>query len=137
MAGEIVPPTLGAKSFNCPHCSAVAHQTWYKLFMDMYEKDQYPWVPTPDIFQRLGELPREGRDRLREFFQQRLSKMPFIEVKEDGYVHLRNELENTSVSRCYSCDKLALWVADQLVYPHQKYFIAPAAEMPENVRTDF
>ncbi len=31
MAGEIVPPLLGAKSFNCPHCSAVAHQTWISI----------------------------------------------------------------------------------------------------------
>jgi hypothetical protein len=25
--------TLGAESFSCPHCNAVAHQDWFSLFL--------------------------------------------------------------------------------------------------------
>ena len=39
MSGKTITPTLGSKSFSCPHCGAIAHQTWYCLFVEGYEKD--------------------------------------------------------------------------------------------------
>ena len=28
-----VEPSLGANSFSCPHCNALAHQWWFRLFL--------------------------------------------------------------------------------------------------------
>src|SRR5260370_28128969 len=33
MGSHDVEPQLGAESFSCPHCNAVAHQDWYSLFL--------------------------------------------------------------------------------------------------------
>jgi hypothetical protein len=33
MVPHDVEPQLGAHSFSCPHCNAVAHQDWFSLFL--------------------------------------------------------------------------------------------------------
>jgi hypothetical protein len=33
MDSHSVEPQLGAESFSCPHCHAVARQDWYSLFL--------------------------------------------------------------------------------------------------------
>jgi hypothetical protein len=33
MTSQEDEPKLGAESFSCPHCNAVAHQDWYSLFL--------------------------------------------------------------------------------------------------------
>ena len=33
MNSQNMEPQLGAESFSCPHCNAVAHQDWYSLFL--------------------------------------------------------------------------------------------------------
>jgi hypothetical protein len=78
MSAKIVPPELGEKSFSCPHCSAIAHQTWYKVFVDSYEKDAKPWVPDADIVERIqNDRDFDGdKGRLMSFFG-RKSKREF------------------------------------------------------------
>src|SRR6185295_10587750 len=33
MASKEIKPKLGAESFSCPHCNAVAHHDWFSLFL--------------------------------------------------------------------------------------------------------
>jgi hypothetical protein len=33
MASQDIEPQLGAESFSCPHCDAVAHHHWFSLFV--------------------------------------------------------------------------------------------------------
>jgi hypothetical protein len=33
MVSHDVEPQLGADSFSCPHCNAVAHRDWFSLFL--------------------------------------------------------------------------------------------------------
>jgi hypothetical protein len=42
MSPKPVEPQLGAASFTCPHCGAVAHQTWYRLFLVNHERGDKP-----------------------------------------------------------------------------------------------
>jgi hypothetical protein len=70
MSGEGIVPALGGRSFSCPNCGAIAHQTWYNLFMDQYEKDQNPWTPDEEVFERLDrDLGQEASDSVREYFK--------------------------------------------------------------------
>jgi hypothetical protein len=43
MPGQVVP-RLGAPSFSCPHCGAVALQTWFHLYLSPADKDHPPSV---------------------------------------------------------------------------------------------
>ena len=33
MTSQEDEPKLGAESFSCPHCNAVAHQDWFSIFL--------------------------------------------------------------------------------------------------------
>jgi hypothetical protein len=44
MAGREVAPQLGALSYSCPHCRALAHQLWFRLYVDNFERNQEPRV---------------------------------------------------------------------------------------------
>jgi hypothetical protein len=39
-----VEPQLASDSFSCPHCTAIAHQSWYKLFLHDFTQGQVPAV---------------------------------------------------------------------------------------------
>ena len=75
MTDKTVTPSLGAKSFTCLHCGAVAHQTWFKLFRDGYAEDKYPWVPDQGMIDDIKsnkDLP--GKEHLLKFLERRIAK---------------------------------------------------------------
>ena len=45
--------------------------------------------------------------------------------------------DTVRISVCFTCDKLAVWIGEKLVFPPIRRGIAPAADMPEAIRTDF
>jgi len=137
MSSEGIVPALGQHSFSCPSCGAIAHQTWYRLFLDQYEKDSSPWMPDEKTFETLErDFGPDARRSMGEYFKKRLSKKPFREDLEQT-LWVRGQLDNVYASQCYSCNHYSIWIADELIYPHQKYSVAPAADMPDEIRTDF
>jgi Domain of unknown function (DUF4145) len=137
MAAVTITPSLGSKSFSCPHCGAMAHQTWYQLYVVGYTDDTSPWMPEPGIIDTINrDSPGGGGDSLRKYFNTRLSRKPFLNQR-DNYINSKQALDNVFVSECYSCDQYSIWVADELIYPNIKYSISPTTEMPDNVKTDF
>jgi hypothetical protein len=137
VSGKAVTPALGAQSFTCPHCGALAHQTWLRPYVDMYRKDQPPSMPAPDIV----DLIRAGgnsevKERLIEYFKRIVAREVFIETRQTS-VLLNSELSNVSISRCYSCEAFTLWVADKVIYPEQVLTVQPNEDMPYEIRLDF
>src|ERR1700744_585707 len=136
MSGEAITPVLGENSFSCPHCGAVAHQTWYDLFLNAYKKDNSPWIPDDGMLERFERDLPKGGDSILEYFKKKHSKKLFCENHTEGS-WLKDQLDNSFVSECYSCGRYSLWVADNLVYPQRTYTVMPAADMPDDVRADF
>lgn len=137
MSGKAITPTLGAKSFTCPHCGAVAHQTWYSLYRDGYDKDNHPWTPDPDTIERIKkEKDLPGKEDLIRFFERKLTKEVFFEIHENTS-YLRGEVINLYLSTCFSCERVAVWIADRLVHPENTSSIHPNDEMPDEIRPDF
>ena len=139
MTDKTVIPILAAKSFTCPYvvCGALSHQVWFSAFVDPYDKENEPWMPTASVIEELRNAPRsQEKDELIKFAERKLSKELFLETIENT-VYLRSRLENLNISRCYSCRKFALWVADDLIYPATTSIILPDEEMPANILADF
>jgi hypothetical protein len=83
MAAKAVPPQLGAKSFSCPHCGALADQTWFKVFIDTYRKEDAPRIPDPNIISAIEAdetLPAETKENWSLYFKRILDKELFIET---------------------------------------------------------
>lgn len=137
MNAKSVKPTLGANSFTCPHCGAVSHQSWSRVYSRQCEKDQAPWMPKPDIVENLKNDPQiTNKDGLIKYFERILTKELFAEALDDG-VYCRTELKNLFVSKCYSCDEHTLWIADNIIYPASTSVIEPSADMPQSLISDF
>lgn len=138
MAAKQVVPALGLDSFSCPHvnCGAIAHQTWYKLFGDYYGGDDgKPWLPSQadlEDFKRKQAFTAE----VLTFFERLANREVFLETHEASK-YLRTEVMNVCASKCFSCGGVALWRADELIYPLNHVAVEPNEGMPMDVRADF
>jgi hypothetical protein len=137
MAAKEIVPALGLESFSCPHieCGAIAHQSWFKLYVSMHEKDDRPWVPGEDDLKRLKAQKHMAPDVV-SFLKRLMQREVFLETHNDN-AYLNNELMNVHASKCYSCKRIALWRADELIYPINHVSIAPNEGMPADVKADF
>ena len=108
---EPIYPTLGKESFSCPHCGAIAHQTWFYCYGAGYSENKRPFIP-------LG-IQSDADQELVNWVRNVWSKKVFFYTYDEPAV-LRDRLENLYISLCYSCHGLAVWIADRLIFPASK-----------------
>jgi len=127
------PPSTRSKAFSCPHCGAFADQTWFKL--GATRKEGAPFFDTAGARQNLATLKidSDGRARMLSF----LDRLDSGEVFFDGDSALYNPLCNIDISRCRSCNKVALWIANRLLHPVHQFSIPPHPDLPPDIHTDY
>jgi len=114
MAARQIVPALGLDSFSCPHleCGAIAHQTWYKLHVLRHEKESRPWLPGEEALRQL-KADKNTPPSVITHLEKVMQRNVFFETH--SYTQLNTHLVNIHASRCYSCDRIALWRADELL----------------------
>src|SRR6266404_7640923 len=66
--------------------------------------------------------------------EQMVSGRPFLEVHRE----FRNrDVQNVSISYCFNCNEMCLWVCDQLVWPRRAGGPEPKLDAPPNVRREY
>ena len=119
MNSQNMEPQLGAESFSCPHCNAVAHQDWYSLFL-MPENATELRVLTPEAVTASTLRQGEGElDDIKEIdqFVERLKKNELTFEYQKHSQSVKVKMANLHVSNCHSCNGFALWVGGRLVFP--------------------
>ena len=51
---------------NCPHCGALASQTWYGAYADRLKEGSAPYIPGPEFIDKVLndlEIPTEVKDQ--------------------------------------------------------------------------
>lgn len=105
------PPAIDQIRFDCPHCHAFAQQTWF--------------LCNPRVHQST-----EG--------QANAILSSDLEITGQAWVSRSDSVfGNLSVSQCYSCKKLAVWVLGNIVYPVTKVSIPPNPDLPEDIKADY
>ena len=120
MTSHDVEPKLGAESFSCPHCSAVAHHDWYSLFL-MPENAAELRVLTPEAVTASTLRQGEGElDDIKEIdqFVERLKRNELTFAYQKHAQSVKVKMANLHVSNCHSCDGFSLWVSGRLVFPY-------------------
>jgi hypothetical protein len=137
MAAKEIVPALGLESFSCPHveCGAIAHQTWFRLFVLRHEGENRPWLPNEEAIREI-KADKQAPPDVITYFEKLMQRKVFFETHENN-AYLKTELKNVHASKCYSCGQIALWRADELIYPVNHISIAPNEGMPANVKADF
>ena len=131
------PPTISETAFNCPHCGALAKQFWFSSHAEPLKKDSTPTFLNADMLDELNldhiEEPVD-REKLRRWAQRMGEGRPFFESNRSGHDF---DVQNLSISKCYNCNDIAIWIYDGLVWPQQGVASLPNPDLPMDVREDY
>jgi Domain of unknown function (DUF4145) len=103
-----------------------------------FEKGQKPEVPSRDLIDLIKKDTNSDIDTKRSlvrYIERATAKEIFLDGQHTRYNS--PAVINVWLSLCYSCAKMSLWHADDLIYPTQKFEVAPNEDMPEDVRVEF
>lgn len=139
-----VPPSISAEAFSCPHCGALADQTWHCAHAQRTDKGEAPRVWTASVVSHVKEDLRSQHDPARrELLERWLPDLerralghPFL-TKHDKEKYVWLDLANIFVSQCYSCEQIAIWRHDALLYPPARHDVAPNPDLDADIRADF
>ena len=133
-----VQPSISETAFNCPHCGALTTQTWYKLGATVFkDKNDTPSL----ILIKKDEIPglldkHEGDEHIAQYVTKAASGQVFLEPNPQG-TYVSNAVKNLWTSRCYNCDRLAVWQYDKMISPFERHAPEPNPDLPDDVRIDY
>ena len=128
MIEKDVAPSLGRKSFTCPHCGAITQQNWYCLSISTFVSPS-PETMTPAQKEELSAL-------LSALTIQHFGKRPNIHWRSAAHP-TKADLSNAYVAHCHSCNECSLWTNGEMVYPAVSLPIQPNVDLPDDIKTDF
>jgi Domain of unknown function (DUF4145) len=148
MSRAPVPPSFGAESFSCPHCGALAHQKWFKVIPESFERGAKPHVLTPEVANNMRKQAKASDDDADDNADEKennhvralLTRFAKNEVTYFSKKYSSQsywEMVNVTFSQCHSCDGFAIWIKDGIVFPSHDVAILPHDDMPNDVKTDF
>jgi hypothetical protein len=135
MTTKHVTPFVGA-AFNCPHCGALAHQTWFKGYVAAYKEGDYP-TDVPDDFRaniRTWDCDDESKANLAEYCELKKAGRVFTDSGENKFVE---PLVNFDLTKCFSCREFSLWIVRRLIYPANDTNVRAHPDMPSDLVGDF
>jgi Domain of unknown function (DUF4145) len=132
---KYVPPAIDQLAFNCPHCGALAKQFWFSVHVEALPNDETPRRLDPERAKQLEEIDDpEAREQMMRWAERMLMGRAFI---SPGKKYCDDTLYNVSVSRCFNCDEVAVWIYDRLVWPSRGEAPLPNPDLSEDVRKDY
>ncbi|HTG24218.1 MAG TPA: DUF4145 domain-containing protein, partial [Reyranella sp.] len=135
--GKYVPPAIDQSAFNCPHCEALAKQYWFSVHAEPLRRDDLPTrIMEDDVKKAKIDQITDVRERekVRTWFNKMATHRPFLD-REQKTVDFR--LYNLSVSHCFNCSDVALWIDDRLMWPRRGEAPLPNLDLPDELRADY
>jgi hypothetical protein len=139
MAKKTCPPSVKGTAFECPHCGAFTTQYWFRTHViQLEEQSPLPFIPDAEWLKGIQEdekVPDKVQAELAALFAKSATGLVFLAGAPDSaYGH---RTHNLHISKCYNCGKIAVWVHDSMVFPHERQGPQPNEDLPEDVTKDF
>lgn len=137
---KYVPPSITETAFNCPHCGALAKQTWFAIQADALYKDALPLRITPEQLlekDRFKEIEDKARRAIAEDKARKVARGIPILHHRTARGNADQDVFNVNVSQCFNCNEIALWAASSMAWPIQNNAPAPNPDLSDDVRRDF
>lgn len=134
---KYVPPSLDQLSFSCPHCGAFAKQFWFTLHAESMKKDDKPVRLNSETVKKVSftHIKDEAeRTKYQKRIQRYSTGRPGIEPNRQSIDY---DLDNVSLSRCYSCNDIAIWINDRLAWPSRGESELANADLPADIHADY
>lgn len=133
---KFISPHLKAASFNCPHCHALAQQSWWNTFVKRARDGSITYIDENKL-ENLHKQKADGEEIYDEVFIA-------VEKAIDGEIfrfetekYPDNSLMNVFISECLSCKKITLWHRDKILYPEELSMDEPNQDMPDDIRNGY
>jgi hypothetical protein len=129
-------PAIDKTAFNCPHCGALAKQFWFSLHAEELKKDEMPFRVTEERAEKF-EADTEDmneREELKALTRRIAIGAPLIQPVRS---HCNYFLHNVSLSQCYNCDEVSIWISSAFAWPQRGEGPPPNPDLPEQVLKDY
>lgn len=83
----------------------------------------------------IAGLDEANKKEMIKWFDRAVSGMVYLESISGQ--HVRLSVLNLHLSKCFHCEKIAVWVFDRLVFPPTKSGVMPNPDLPSEVIADF
>jgi Domain of unknown function (DUF4145) len=132
-----VSPETSKTAFNCPHCHALANQTWFQLYGRKRNKGS---TPTRLDDRKISEIVKdiEGADaksKASAFFHKVAEGSIISSISSNNYPDI--SIYNLELSCCFNCDAYAVWVNHSLMWPARIDVPLPNSDLPDDVKVDY
>ncbi len=111
------PPSVFETAFNCPHCHALAMQTWHFVYADRISKTNEP--------------PNNSYDSLWDFTHKPL------EITKSFQTFTIAHVPGLHITLCANCHKISIWKGDNLISPIANTAPQANPDTPENILADY
>jgi len=138
MSKAPVPPSINKTAFDCPHCGAYTTQYWFEVFANSRDKNASPHFPNEESKKRIAEntkIPDEQKQVFLDWCKNMDTGLVFLEKVDDKYCY--NNVHNLNLSVCYNCNKVAVWVHENLIFPKLKIGVLPNPDLSDSIIKDF
>jgi hypothetical protein len=81
------------------------------------------------------EVAEEAKRVLVNWCENMNTGLVCFEKRDDTYPGF--DVHNLYISKCYNCKKIAVWVHDNMVFPHEKQGVQPSQDLPKEIVKDF
>ena len=133
------PPSIRRTAFECPHCDAYTTQYWYNLYAQQIDrKNKPPFIPNQIDIKNIKDdkdMPEKQKQSFLDLIQKIDSGLVFLQHQDGKYIY--NDVQNLHISECYICQKFAIWVHNNLIYPERKQAEPPNDDLPQAITRDF
>ena len=135
--GKYVSPAVDQLAFNCPHCGALTKQFWFRVHLSQLGKNACPTVLTADELKELtlDKVKEEDREKVQKWAKRMASGRPFIEETDNSFI--KYDVWNVSISRCFNCEDMCVWLYDKLLWPQPHGGPQPNIDLSADVRRDY
>lgn len=137
---KYIPPSVNETAFSCPHCGALAKQTWFELLGSSLHKDAVPSrITEEDIAAKDFFKGIEGQKELAEAILKahKIARGIPVAQRKTGSRYPDVDLFNVNISLCFNCNEIAIWAGSSMAWPLQNNAPAPNPDLPADVRLDF
>jgi len=132
-------PSINETAFDCPHCGAYTTQFWFEVWGKPKGKNSTPNFPTKesiDHFLNDNNIPDQVKTEVLSRIEK--NKLGYVELcKQEKGNYCDYDIDNLHLSKCYNCNKVAVWVYKTLLFPKEKTGTPPNQDLPDDIIHDF